>query len=52
MLSSAALPMIRVYSCPDICFAIVNLLTSPLIIYSKFVWSNLLYLIGQRLENI
>ena len=22
----------------DICFLIVNLLTSPLIIYSKFIW--------------
>ena len=32
--------MIRVENCPDICFPIVNLLTSPLIMYSKFVWSN------------
>ena len=33
--------MIRVENCPDICFPIVNLLTSPLIMHSKFVWSNL-----------
>ena len=31
----------RIENCPDICFPIVNLLTSPLIMYSKFVWSNL-----------
>ena len=36
-----AVLMIRVEKCPDICFPIVNLLTSPLIMYSKFVWSNL-----------
>ena len=32
--------MIRVENCLDICFPIVNLLTFPLIMYSKFVWSN------------
>ena len=31
----------RVESCPDIYFPIVNLLTSPMIMHSKFVWSNL-----------
>ena len=31
--------MIRVENCPHICFPIVNLLTSPLIVYTKFVWS-------------
>ena len=36
-----AVLMIRIKNCPDICFPIVNLLTSPLIMYSKFVWSNL-----------
>ena len=36
-----AVLMIRVEICPDICFPIVNLLTSSLIMYSKFVWSNL-----------
>ena len=30
-----AVLMIRVENCPDICFPIVNLLTSPLIMYSK-----------------
>ena len=29
--------MIRVATCPDIRFPIVNALTSPLIMYSKFV---------------
>ena len=33
--------MIRVGNCPDVCFPIVNSLTYPLIMYSKFVWSNL-----------
>ena len=36
-----AVLMIRVENCPDIGFRVVILLTSPLIIYSKFVWSNL-----------
>ena len=34
---SIAVLMIRVENCPDNCFLIVNLLTSPLIMYSKFV---------------
>ena len=38
---STSVLMIRVENCPDICFHIVNLLTSPLIVHSKFVWSNL-----------
>ena len=36
-----AVLMIRVEHYLDICFPVVNLLTSPLIMYSKFVWSNL-----------
>ena len=36
-----AVLMIRAEICLDICFPIVNVLTSPLIMYSKFVWSNL-----------
>ena len=38
--------MMRVENCPDICFHIVNLLTSPL----KLV--NLSGLVGQMLENV
>ena len=32
--------MIRIKNGPDICFLIIHSLTSPLIMYSKFVWSN------------
>ena len=35
--------MIRVENRPDVCFPNVNLLTFPLIMYSKFVWSNLVW---------
>ena len=35
--------MIRVENCLDVCFPIVNLLAFPLIMYSKFVWSNLVW---------
>ena len=31
-----------VENCPDICFLVMDSLTSPLIMYSKFIWSNLL----------
>ena len=36
-------PMIIVENCLDICFPIVYSLTSPLIMYSEFVWSNLIW---------
>ena len=43
--------MIRVENCPD---TIVNVLTSPLIMYSKFVWSNLIGSVEHQswLENV
>ena len=40
--------MIRVATCPDICFSIVNVLASPLIMYSKLVWSNFVWLVNAR----
>ena len=40
MVTCIAVLMIRVEKCTDIYFPIVNLLISPLIMYSKFVWSN------------
>ena len=45
MVTCIAVLMIRVEKCPDIYFPIVNLLTSPLIMCSKFVWSNLVWLV-------
>ena len=45
MVTCIAVLMIRVEKCPDIYFPIVNLLISPLIMYSKFVWSNLVWLV-------
>ena len=46
--------MIRIENCPNINFPIVNLLTSPLIMYSKFVWSNLVWSVNFQswLENV
>ena len=43
--SSRSVLMIKVENCPDVCFPIVNLSTFPLIMHSKSVWSNLIWLV-------